>query len=131
MRRSAGIGCLVVALALAITGSTLAQETPAGKASTAPGRTIAFKQEEDLATQLARVGAGLAIALLVGAVALVGYKRLIWTQGGGRRMRLIETLRLGPKASLFLVEVDGKTLLIGQYGESLAVLERPPRQDEI
>ena len=46
-------------------------------------------------------------------------------------MRLIETLRLGPKASLFLVELDGKTLLIGQHGESLAVLERPPRQDEI
>ena len=128
MRGPTGIACLVAALAIA--GATPAQEAPAGKASAAPSRSVSFKREEDLAAQLARIGAGLVIALGVGAAALVGYKRLITTQPGGRRMRLIETLRLGQKASLFLVELDGKTLLIGQYGESLAVLERPTRQDE-
>ena len=48
-------------------------------------------------------------------------------QAGGRRMRLVETLRLGPKATVFLVEVDGSTLLIGQHGETLALLEAPKK----
>src|SRR6201988_4722965 len=111
-------------------GGTPAHEVPAGKASAAPPSGITFKREEDLGTQWVRVGAGLVIALRVGVAALIGYKRLMPTQPGGRRMRLIETLRLGQQASLFLVELDGKTLLIGQYGKSLAVLERPARQDE-
>ena len=76
-----------------------------------------------------RVGIGLVLALGVGAAALAGYRRLHAPRMSGRRMRLLETLRLGPKSTLFLVDLDGRTLLIGQDGDALAVLERqtPPQ----
>lgn len=125
MRRRAGIAGLAALLCCA----ALAQNAPPGPASAVASRPIAFKQEEDFATQLARVGVGLVLALGIGAAALAVYKRSSAPQRGGRRLRLLETLRLGPKQSLLLVELDGKTLLIGQNGETLAVLERPAAQD--
>src|SRR5262245_22894473 len=103
-------------------GATPAHEALPGKPSAVPPSGVTFKREEDFGAQLMRVGAGLVIALGVGAAALLGYKRLAPTPPGGRRMRLVETLRRGQQVSLFLVELDGKTLLIGQYGKSLAVL---------
>jgi len=121
VRQLVAICCFATALA----GTAHAVETPAAKASSAPARTIAFKSDDDLTAPLARVVVGLVLALGVGAAALAGYKRFTATHGGTRRMRLIETLRLGPKATLFLVELDGRTLLIGQQGESLAQIERP------
>jgi flagellar biogenesis protein FliO len=87
-----------------------------------------YKQGDDIGASLGRVGIGLTIALGVGVAALAAYKRLVLApQAGGRRMRLVETLRLGPKATVFLVEVDGSTLLIGQQGETLALLEAPKK----
>ena len=131
MTLRAGIGRLGVALLLTLVLDAAAQapEAPplrpgAGAASRAA---IPYKRDDDSGASLGRVGIGLAIALGVGIAALAGYKRLVLPHaaGGGRRMRLIETLRLGPKAAVFLVEVDGRALMIGQQGETLAVLEAP------
>jgi hypothetical protein len=117
----------VLALALVVHLAAHAQDAPAARPSAAASRVggIPYKQDEDVGASLGRVGIGLVIALGVGIAALAGYKRLALPQTGGRRMRLIETLRLGPKAAIFLVEVDGRTLLIGQQGDTLAVLETP------
>ncbi len=42
---------------------------------------------------------------------------------GGKRIRIAEVRRLGPKTALFLVEVDGRSLLLGQQGDRLMLLE--------
>jgi Flagellar biosynthesis protein, FliO len=121
-----------LALALALPAAARAQDAPAAS-SPRPGSpaasraVIPYKQDEDIGVSLGRLGVGLAIALGVGVAALVGWKRLVLPHAAGRRMRLVETLHLGPKAAVFLVEVDGKTLLIGQQGETLALLDAAPK----
>ncbi len=122
----AGIGGLALTLVLHVAAH--AQDAPAARpgAAAASRAGIGYKQDEDIGVSLGRVGIGLVIALGVGIAALAAYKRLVLQpQASGRRMRVIETLRLGPKATIFLVEVDGSTLLIGQQGDTLAVLEAP------
>jgi len=38
-----------------------------------------------------------------------------------RRLKIIETVRLGPKSSLYLVQFDQKTLLLAQSGDNIIV----------
>lgn len=120
-RRRAIIG---LAAALAFPCAAQLPEPPPGKHNGAASarRSVPFKQEDDSAALLARVAAGLVLALGVGGVALAGYKRLVAPQVAARRLRLLQTLRLGAKASLHLVELDGATLLIGQNGEALSLI---------
>jgi flagellar biogenesis protein FliO len=42
--------------------------------------------------------------------------------GAPRRLTLVESMRLGPKASLYLVQMDGRTLLLGQSGDRITVV---------
>lgn len=96
---------------------------------------IPFKKEGEVSpSQLFRIaGAFLfVIALAVGGIYVLR-KYLPGVEGRrngeGKRVRLLEVRRLTPKTLLFLVEVDGKTLLLSQYGERLSVVysgEAPP-----
>jgi flagellar biogenesis protein FliO len=123
-----GIGGLAFTLVLSVAAQAQEAPPPRPGAAAASRAAIPYKRDEDIGASLVRVGVGLAIALGVGVAALAGYKRLVLPQAvGGRRMRLVETLRLGPKAAVFLVEVDGRALLIGQQGETLALLEAPKK----
>ena len=92
-------------------------------------RPIPFRTDDSLGGLALSVGLGLVIALGAGLGALHLLRRyLARSQGApGRRLRVIETVRLGPKSALFLVEIDGRSLLVGQQGESLAVLTGPQR----
>jgi flagellar biogenesis protein FliO len=97
-----------------------AQQAPLREAPSA----IPFKQEGNVADQLWRVA-----FLLVGVGGLfVGgtyvYKRFARDLGisRGRRLRLLESMRLTPKSAVFLLQVDDQTILIGQQGEGLSVL---------
>jgi flagellar biogenesis protein FliO len=42
--------------------------------------------------------------------------------GAPRKLTLVESMRLGPKASLYLVQLEGRTLLLGQSGDSITVV---------
>lgn len=48
---------------------------------------------------------------------------LIRAQAGGRRIKLLETARLGPDSYLHLLEVDGRTVLVatGRGGVSMSM----------
>jgi flagellar biosynthetic protein FliO len=48
-----------------------------------------------------------------------------WLARGGRqgRMRIVERLVLEPRRSIYLIEVDGKTMLIGSSDGSVRLLE--------
>lgn len=121
---------MVAAAAIGLSCAALAQQPGTGQEA-APSRPIPYKQDTDLAGQLARVGVGLVLALGVGVSALYGYRRYFarYLAPAGRRMRVVESLRLTPKTALFLVEVDGKTLLISQAGETLVALSRDVPRD--
>ena len=64
----------------------------------------------DFAQQLA--GVVLVLALL-GALAYAGRRRGFHSSSRTRRMEVVERLPLGPQHSLHLVNIDGRTLLVG------------------
>jgi len=66
---------------------------------------------------------------MVGFVALVGMGAWLVCRklgggsvGGGRTIRIGETVRLGPRKSLHLIRVGSKTLLVGATGDQLSLL---------
>jgi flagellar biogenesis protein FliO len=68
----------------------------------------------------------LVISMAVSAIYLL--KRYVpgWRVIGGdksQRISVIEVKKLSPKTLLFLVEVDGKTLLLAQSNDRLSTLE--------
>lgn len=88
---------------------------------------IPYRRDESVGAMALDVVGVLGISLAVGVGALVVLRRwLARSQGSpGRRLRVVETVRLTPKSALFLVELDRSTLLIGQQGDSLVVLAPP------
>jgi len=121
------IAAVLVALALCAAPMCAAQ--PAGNrvASAPAAQPIPFRKDESLADMALTVGTGLVVAIGAAAVALYLLRRYATAMDRrpGRRLRVIETVRLGPKSALFLIELDGRALLIGQHGETLATLAHP------
>lgn len=115
---------VVIAGVSGVIGALVAGPVLADAPATA--QRIPFRQDDSFGDLLLSVGPGLVIALAVAGVALFLLRRYVAvTQAApGRRLRVVETLRLGPKFTLFLVELDGRGVLIGQQGERFAVLER-------
>jgi len=101
-------------------GYVRAQDVP--KSGTA--RPIPYKEEPSFADQLAKMGLAFACVIAVGAIGIGGYRYLTGTRPGspGRRLKIVETLRLAPRTTLFVVEFDRRTLLIGQNGDRLSLL---------
>ncbi len=92
---------------------------------------IPFKASEvDIGGLLIRAIFSLAIlsALAIGGLVLV--RKYLPALGlgldtkvaRGKRIKLLEIKRLNPKATLFLVEVEGRTMLLGQ-GDGLRLLD--------
>lgn len=119
------VGAVLCAQPCAAAGQ--AAPRPAESQATQPARTIPYRKDDDIGALALNVGLGLLVALGVGVGVLYALRRYLAgvQKAPGRRLRVLETVRLGPKSALVLVEVDGSTLLIGQQGESLAVLDRP------
>ena len=44
------------------------------------------------------------------------------TGSGGQRVRISETVRMGPRKALHLIQVGNKTLLLGSAGDTLSLL---------
>ena len=115
----AGPVLLAVAVSLPA-GYASAQDAPKGSAA----RPIPYKEEPSFADQLAKMGLAFACVIAVGAIGIGGYRYLTGTRPGspGRRLKIVETLRLAPRTTLFVVEFDRRTLLIGQNGDRLSLL---------
>jgi len=65
------------------------------------------------------VGAGLLVASLAFAAAWMHRKKI---QLPSRQIKILETVAVGPKRSMMLVEVDGERLLVGSSEAGLQVL---------
>ena len=124
-----------MSLCLLSPGFSLAENVPAPinqttstPSSQTPAQTIPFKQEsQGLAAQAGKSVAMLLLAIGVAAAMLYAVKKYLPkiapSMATGKRLQLIEVLRLTPKTTLFLVQFDGATLLLGQQGESINVIE--------
>ncbi len=117
---------LFLLIVLALSGGVLAAQPDAGLGAKAPS-TIPYKKEN--AVSSSDVGRVVVVFVLVVAVA-VGAAYLLKRyfvaapgDAGGKRVRIAEVRRLGPKTALILVEVDGRSLLLGQQGDRLMLLE--------
>ena len=121
------IAALALAAALGASSGEAAGQAPARvpEAQVPPAvQTIPFRKDDDVGALMLNVGLGLAVAIGVGVGALYVLRRHLAgvQKAPGRRLRVLETVRLGPKTALVLVEVDGRSLLIGQQADTLTVL---------
>lgn len=89
---------------------------------------IPFRQSPPGGLDSGRWMLGLGAALAAAAGALWWLRRRLpgaLPGVGGRRMRVLEMLRISPRSVLLLVEVDGRTLLIGEQAGSIVLLPSP------
>ena len=108
------------------------------------GSEIPFKPGEDLFAMIGPALAVLVVLLGVALAALLGAKRYGFTlgrPGAARRLRVLERLALSRRASLVVVEWEGRPLLLGQSGDRLQLIasghksaaaiaaQTPPAQD--
>ncbi len=98
-----------------------------GRSELQSGAPIPFRKDDDMGDLALKVALGLGVSIAIAVGVLVVLRRYLGPvqRGGGRRLRVLESVRLTPKSAVFLVEVDRRTLLIGQQGETLVVLAEP------
>lgn len=116
----------------ALFGAACAASAQAERASE-PGAIPFRKGSTPAGFDGSRWAAAVLTALAVGAGLLWWLRRRLpgATAGSrGRRIKLVETIRVSPRTTLLLVEVDGKTLLVGEPSGAIVLLspaggERP------
>ena len=83
---------------------------------------IPFKPADEVLSMLIPVAVTLIVMIAAAFVVLkFGKQRII--ASGARRMKVVERLSLSRRSALLLVECDGRTLLVGQAGDRLSLLE--------
>lgn len=116
--------------ALVVAGALCAACAAPARAADPPPQTpapIPFKKDEpEGGAGLAQALAALALAAVAGGAAIYALRRSrlvpgAW-RGASRRITLVETMRLDPRVTLYLVVSDGRTFLLGRAGDSLVVL---------
>gem|GEM_PF-6435761 len=91
---------------------------------------LPFKQQTDAEANMAvRVIGGLLVVVLLGYGAVYTMKRYFPSLYGHsttmqRSINVVEVRRLTPKATLFLVDVDGVRLLLAQSGDRITTLHQ-------
>lgn len=89
---------------------------------------IPYKRDDQItASLIARVVASLVLVLFMAAGIVYVLKRYLpgWRTGGvdkSNRISVLEIKRLTPKTLLFLIQVDGKTLLLAQSNDRVTTL---------
>lgn len=97
------------------------------------GKAIPFKKEETGTGEAAGQTFAILVALLgLACAGLVAAKRyfpqlpfdlkLPLKTGANRRLQLIETMRLSPRTSLYLVQLDDRLLLLAQNGDTVTTI---------
>ena len=118
--------------ALAVSASTLF--APAMAAGAAPAERIPFKQDEDdfAGTMWRAIFGTAAIALVaVGVVYYVRRKGLVAPMpqsNGSKPVRVLQSVRTGPRTSLIVVQFGGQRLLLGQGEQGMSVLASEPME---
>lgn len=126
-----GLALLCMWLSLIFPMST-ANAEQASVTNAATPHAIPFKQEsQNLGSQLGQSLLLLLILVAIAAAILYATKKYLprFTPGGnapGKRLQLVEVTRLTPKTTLFLVQFDESTLLLGQHGESFNLIATHP-----
>ncbi len=66
----------------------------------------------------------IAVVAVIGLAGWVCVKKMNapWTAGKNRHLTLIETMSLGPRRAVYLIQADGKKLLIGGGPEGLRLI---------
>src|SRR5205085_1939199 len=89
---------------------------------------IPFKKSDDsMGGAVARVVGGLVVVVIIGVGAVFLLKRYFPsfyhpTYAGPARIKLLEVRRLTPKTTLFLIEIEGRQLLLGQSADRIVTL---------
>jgi len=89
------------------------------------GAEIPFKPAEDLFGMIGPALAVLAVLLAVALAVLLGARRFGFVtgkRGAASRLRVLERLVLSRRASLLVVEWEGRPLLLGQSGDQLRLI---------
>jgi flagellar biogenesis protein FliO len=103
----------------------LAQPLGGSGEATALEPAIPFKTGSALDSgTLLRIGGVLVLCLGLALIAALLIRRYtgVGVAAAGGRLRLLESRRLSPRLTLFLVEVDGSTHLLAQSGDSVVLL---------
>ena len=72
---------------------------------------------------------GLVIALLLGSLWLLRKLQsgaMGARAGGSARLKIVETLSVGPRQKIALVQLDGQDVLLGITAQSICALNVPP-----
>src|SRR5215467_7000987 len=103
----------------------------------AAGAPIPFRKDDrDVTSGLSTTVGVLVLLALIGWGGLYALRRLRLAPPGllgkaagkARRVRLVETLRIDPRLTLYVVAADDKTLLLGRCGDTLVVASELPHE---
>jgi len=121
--------CTIAALAtlcllLAIPPAAGAAATSAQPPATPDPKPTFGRQDDDFGKVVAQSLGAVFLILLLGALAILVVKRLLPRIGvtQGRRIRVLETVYLGPRRSLHMVRIGDRILLIGGAHDGLSLL---------
>lgn len=126
----------LLAAALLQASPVQAQTTSDKTASSDKRSEIPFRKEATPGIDSTRWALGVGLATVAGVGLLWWLRRRhpaalqgLWSQAGpgapSRRLKLVESLRVSPRSTLLLVEVDGRSLLIAEQAGVLRLLSSP------
>ncbi len=75
-------------------------------------------------SSLIRIIAAVLIVVLLGAAAVYASKKLLpkWSASQGKKIKVIETIHLGTRKTVHLLEVGNQQILIGTTADSISKL---------
>ena len=127
---------VLLAAALLQLSPVQAQTSSDQAASSGKRSEIPFRKEATPGVDSGRWALGVGLATLAGMGVLWWLRRRhpaalqgLWPQAGpgapARRLKLVESLRVSPRSTLLLVEVDGRSLLLAEQAGALQLLSLP------
>lgn len=121
----------LIALLFAIAGGNSYASETAGT----PIPPIPFKREsvaEEI--DVSRIAMGTGVAILALAVSLYLLRRRLGTHAEGtsaaKQLRVLETRRLTPRSTLFVIEFAGSRYLVAESGQNIKCLGTAPLQTD-
>jgi uncharacterized membrane protein YeaQ/YmgE (transglycosylase-associated protein family) len=127
------VGALAGAVAATMVPSVRASETAAANGVSATHVVAPLHYKSDVeggfGSLIIRVVGALLLVSAVGLGAVHGAKRLMpgvrgYSHDGKRRVQLLETHRITPRLTLFVISYEGEALLLAQSGDRVIHIDR-------